>query len=261
MSLQNRTAWVTGAGRGIGRGIALSLAKAGAAVLVTDIDLEAARAVENEIAAAGGEAQAIKTDVTRPDEVDGAAAFTIERFGALDILVSNAGTTERSGFLDLTLDDWNRVLRINLTGVFLCGQAAGRAMRRQGGGRIINIASVSGQRGGVGRAAYGASKAAILNLTQTMAIELGPHGILVNAIAPGPTWVEPGPPDRAPAPAFADRMVLKRFAAPEEIGAAAVFLASDGCSFTTGAVLNVDGGFGNTGVMPDADDAGGHGAP
>ncbi len=141
-------------------------------------------------------------------------------------------------------------MSINLDGTFLCGQAAARLMRRKGG-RIVNLTSVSGQQGGTGRAAYGASKAAIVNLTQTMALELAEYGILVNAIAPGPTQVERTAHGPAQTQAFLSRLAIKRYATPADIARAALFLVSDQNAYVTGHVLNVDGGFSAAGVMYD----------
>jgi 3-oxoacyl-[acyl-carrier protein] reductase len=179
---------------------------------------------------------------------------TLERFGRLDILVNNAGIVNRAPFLEYGLDAWRTVLSVNLTGAFICGQTSARAMANAGRGRIINIASVSGQFGGTGRAAYGASKAGIISLTQTMAMELGTYGITVNAIAPGPTQVARqvhGPRQRE---AFLARMALKRYGQPADIAAAVAFLASADAGHITGHVLNVDGGFAAAGVLFDPSD-------
>jgi 3-oxoacyl-[acyl-carrier protein] reductase len=167
------------------------------------------------------------------------------------VQISNAGITDRMPFLTMPLDRFERVLRTNLIGTVLCGQSAGRLMAKSSGGRIVNLTSVSGQAGGRGRAAYGASKAAIINLTQTMAMELAEYDILVNAIAPGPTQIERTAHGPAQRKAFLDRMALKRYATPEEIAAAALFLCSKDASFVTGHVLNVDGGFAAAGVLYD----------
>jgi 3-oxoacyl-[acyl-carrier protein] reductase len=249
MRLQDRAAIVTGAGAGIGRGIAHALAKAGAHVLVTDIEGEAAERVAGEIEDAGGTAAPYQFDVRDQSTAELAVAQAVERWGSLDILVNNAGSTARQPFLEMTLDFFEELIRLNLTGYFICGQAAAKQMVRQGkGGRIVNISSNSGRFGGAGRAAYSASKAGIIALTQSMAIELAPHGILVNCVAPGPTKTARSTTE-SPTPAFTDRMSIKRFGTPEEVGAAVVFFASDECSFTTGHTLGVDGGLTVTGIM------------
>jgi 3-oxoacyl-[acyl-carrier protein] reductase len=178
---------------------------------------------------------------------------TTRDLGKLTILVNNAGVTDRAPFLSMTLDFWERVLRINLTGAMLCSQEAARAMQQAGGGRIINVASISGQRGGSERAAYGASKAGLINLTAVMALELAPHNITVNAIAPGPTDVGRAVlGDPAQARASLSRMAIKRSALPSEIAVAAVFLAERENTMVTGHVLNVDGGFNATGIVYDS---------
>lgn len=248
MRLEGKTAHVTGAGAGIGRAIAIRFAAEGARLLVTDVDGESAAYTVEAIRLAGGTAIAYEADVRDVDALTRALDNAEESFGGLDIQVSNAATKARQPFLDMELAFWREVLEINLTGVFLASQAAARRMVRQGrGGRIVNVASNSGIFGGRGRAAYGASKAGIINLTQTMAIELAEHGILVNAIGPGPTQVDD--PPQPLMPSVASRMPLKRFGEPEEIAAAALFLASDDCSFVTGQVLMADGGFTTAGIM------------
>ena len=173
----------------------------------------------------------------------------VSRWGGVDILVSNAGIMDRMPFLDMTDEFWDRVLTLNLMGAFRCGQIAAHQMVDQGtGGRIVNVASNSGIFGGRGRAAYGASKAGLINLTQTMAIELAEHGVTVNAVAPGPTKTGPHMPDE-PWPSVKERMPLGRFGDPSEIAAVAAFLASDESSFVTGHVYGADGGYTTSGIM------------
>lgn len=243
--LTGRTALVTGAARGIGQAIATRLAKDGAQVLLADIDLPAAQ----EAAGAIDGSRAVALDVADAAAVSRVIEAVDEEANGLDVLVCNAGIMDRMPFLEMTPEFWDRVTGINLRGAFLCGQAAARRMVARGkGGRIVNVASNSGIFGGRGRAAYGASKAGIINLTQTMAIELAEHDIAVNAVAPGPTKTGPHIPDE-PWPSVKARMPLSRFGTPAEIAAVASFLASDEASFVTGHTYAVDGGFTIAGIM------------
>ncbi|MDP6952446.1 MAG: SDR family oxidoreductase [Alphaproteobacteria bacterium] len=246
MRFEDKRAMVTGGGHGIGRAIAERLAGEGARVLICDRD----RARAEDVAAELGEgAKAYVLDVRERAEVDAAVAEIVNLWGGLDVLVANAGVMDRMPFLETTDEHWRTVLGINLYGAFLCGQVAARQMVAQGtGGRIVNVASNSGIFGGRGRAAYGASKAALINLTQSMAIELAEYDILVNAVAPGPTRTRPEIQGDLMESA-ARRMPLKRFGEPAEIAAVAAFLASDDCSFTTGHVYAADGGFTIAGIM------------
>ncbi|MCS6877402.1 MAG: SDR family NAD(P)-dependent oxidoreductase [Geminicoccaceae bacterium] len=247
--LDGEVALVTGAGAGVGRGIAHALAEAGAAVLVTDIDLASARRVAEELAAKGARAASFPFDVRDPDQAEAACAAAVELLGGLDIAVANAGSTARMPFLEMSPSFFEEQLRLNLLGTFLTCRAAAKTMIARGTrGRIVTISSNSGRFGGRGRAAYSASKAGIIALTQTMAIELAPYGILVNCVAPGPIRTEKVTAER-PSEAFTCRMALPRFGEPIEVGRAVVFLASEACSFTTGHTLGVDGGLTVTGIM------------
>ena len=252
MRLGGKRAIVTGGGRGIGREIGRRFAAEGAHVLLADIDGERATAAAHEIGAAGGRAHPCTADLGRPE---GAAhLFETARtcFGdRLDILVNNAGIAHHGAFLELTLEDWERVLRNNLTSAFLCAQGAARIMAEpeQGGGRIVNIGSISGQRGSYGRTAYGVTKAGIHQMTRIMAVELGPRGIAVNAIAPGPidTGITSMGPDQERR--YLERIPLERFGHARDIAGAALFLASDEAAYLTGSVVNVDGGFDAAGLI------------
>jgi 3-oxoacyl-[acyl-carrier protein] reductase len=236
----------------------LRFASEGARTVVADVNGENGRTVAAEITAAGGRARAVRVDITDPTQVESLIQETLAYFGRLDILVNNAGVGLNKPFLTTTLEEWDRQLRVNLTGTFLCAQAAARAMVRQGAGRIINIASISGQRGGQGRAAYGASKAGVILLTKVMAVELAPRGVSVNAIAPGPvvTEMSNGTHTEATRRAYHERIPLRRYGREHEIAAAALFLASEESSFVNGHVLNVDGGFGAAGLLFDPEEQG-----
>ena len=242
---------VTGSGQGIGREIALAMAREGAWGVIADWNESKAQEVASEIAASGGIAIPLKVDVSDPDQVEAMVRQTLERFGRIDILVNNAGIGHVKPFLSITLEEWNRVLGIDLTGQFLCAQAVARVMVQQGGGRIVNVASISGERGGTGRAAYGAAKAGVILLTKVMAVELAAKGIGVNAISPGPTETDQVREchDDATRAAYHSVLPIKRYATPSEIANAALFLASQEASFVSGHILNVDGGFGAAGLI------------
>jgi 3-oxoacyl-[acyl-carrier protein] reductase len=253
MTFRGQVAIVTGAGHGIGSGIARRLVEEQAHVVVSDIDADAAARAADAFTSAGGSALAVKADVTSRVDVQQLVTQTIDRFGRLDILINNAGVGLNKPFLETTLDDWQRVLAINLTGTFLCSQAAARVMVKRGRGCIVNIASISGQRGAQGRCAYGASKAGVIQLTKVLAVELAPHGIRVNAVAPGPVATEMTSVTHSAAvtSSYHQRIPLRRYCRREEIAAAVVFLASEESSFVTGHTLNVDGGFYAAGLMFD----------
>jgi 3-oxoacyl-[acyl-carrier protein] reductase len=227
------------------------MAREGAWGVIADWNESKAQEVASEIAASGGIAIPLKVDVSDPDQVEAMVRQTLERFGRIDILVNNAGIGHVKPFLSITLEEWNRVLGIDLTGQFLCAQAVARVMVQQGGGRIVNVASISGERGGTGRAAYGAAKAGVILLTKVMAVELAAKGIGVNAISPGPTETDQVREchDDATRAAYHSVLPIKRYATPSEIANAALFLASQEASFVSGHILNVDGGFGAAGLI------------
>ncbi len=248
---QGKVSIVTGSGQGIGREIALAMGREGASVVVADWNEIKAREVASEIGAAGGAALPVKVDISDAGQVEAMVRQTLAAFGRIDVLVNNAGIGHVKPFLSITLEEWNRVLTINLTGQFLCAQAVARVMLQQGGGRIVNVASISGERGGTGRAAYGAAKAGVILLTKVMAVELAAKGIGVNAISPGPTETEQVRQchDDATRAAYHSVLPIKRYAAPSEIANTALFLASQESSFVNGHILNVDGGFGAAGLI------------
>ena len=249
MRLEGRIALVTGGARGIGFAVAKALAAESAAPVIADINEEGAR--EAAAALENSEALALRVDVSDQASVAAMMDAILARHGRLDILVNNAGIGGNTPFLDITLEEWNRTLAINLTGAFLVAQAAAREMAKRRSGKIVNIASLSGQRGGHGRAAYGSAKAGLDLLTKVMAVELAEHGINVNAIAPGAIETEMAKfaHDEATRAAYNYLIPMTRYGTPEEIADAAVFLCSDESRYVHGHTLNVDGGFLSAGLM------------
>jgi NAD(P)-dependent dehydrogenase (short-subunit alcohol dehydrogenase family) len=255
VGLQNKVVLVTGAGAGIGRATALAMVEAGAAVAVADIDLAAAQRTAVEAAVNDRRAIAIEADCGDVASIDAMIARTLAEFGRLDVIVNNAGVTRYAEIMDLTETDWDRIHRVNAKGVFFCLQRAAREMMSQGGGRIINIASISG-RGypGASNAAYAASKGAVIALTKTAAQQLGRHNINVNAICPGVTRTELGARNAVTRAAQRGITVAElqaeqeahipigRANLPQDIAAMAVFLASPAARNITGQSYNVDGG-------------------
>jgi 3-oxoacyl-[acyl-carrier protein] reductase len=242
--LAERVALVTGSSRGIGRAVAERLAAEGAHVVINyRARQDAAEAVVAGITAAGGSAFAVRADVTVADAAQALVAATLERFGRLDILVNNAGVTRDGLLMKMTDEDWDTVLDTNLRSVFLVSRAAVRTMLRQRSGRVINMTSVAGLGGNAGQANYAAAKAGIVGLTKSMAKEVGPRGITVNAVAPGyiPTDLTNALP--AELISAAERLTpLGRLGTVEDVAGAVAFLASDDAAFITGQVLRVDGG-------------------
>jgi NAD(P)-dependent dehydrogenase (short-subunit alcohol dehydrogenase family) len=222
-------------------------------VIVADLDAKNAEATAAEISALGGRVRSRLVDVAVQAQVEELVALTVRDWAKIDLLVNAAGIGLTRLFLNTTLEQWESVLRVNLTGCFLCSQAAARIMSAQSRGKIINIASLSGQRGGTGRAAYGASKAGVTMLTKVMAVELARYGITVNEIAPGPvnTEMTAVTHDETTRDAYYRLIPMGRYAERDEIADAAVFLASSEADFINGQTLNVDGGFAAAGLMFD----------
>jgi 3-oxoacyl-[acyl-carrier protein] reductase len=243
----DEVAWVTGSSTGIGRVVALALAREGCRVAVHYNRSEAeAREVVGEIESLGGEALLVGGDVSDAAEVARMAGEVLERFGRVDVLVNNAGSLiERKSFADMTEDLWDRVMEVNLKSVFLCSKAVLGPMRRQGGGRVVNITSVAARNGGgPGSAAYATAKAGVSNLTRAMAKELVSENILVNAVAPGvittPFHDRFTPPDVREA--LLKGIPIGREGTPEEVAGAVVFLASSAADYVVGEVVEVNGG-------------------
>jgi len=240
MLLNEQVAIITGGGRGIGRAIVHRFAQEGAAVVIADLDEETGRATQQQVAAAGGTARFHHIDVAEMAEVEALVAQTVECFGRLDIMVTNAGITGENGpFLDVSQELWERILRVNQTAVFLCAQAAARVMVQARRGSIINISSVNGLVPQPRCIAYAAAKSAVESMTRSMAAELAPYEIRVNVIAPGP--IQSNRPDDPPARPKPTTL-LNRSGLPREVAAVAAFLASDEASYITGERIAVDGG-------------------
>jgi NAD(P)-dependent dehydrogenase (short-subunit alcohol dehydrogenase family) len=246
--LDGKTAIVTGGGRGLGQYMAEALAEAGAKVVLCSRKLEACKQVKDGIEAKGGEALALACDVTRPEDVERVVATTEESFGSVDIVVNNSGATWGAPPEEMPVDKFERVMDVNVKGVFLMSQAAGKRMIARGkGGRIINIASVAGLVGGhpeyMQTVGYNSSKGAVITMTKDLATSWARYGIQVNAIAPG--WF-PSKMSRPLLEKFGEKMLshipMARFGQPDDIKGIAVFLASPAAAYMTGQVVVVDGG-------------------
>jgi 3-oxoacyl-[acyl-carrier protein] reductase len=245
MKFAGKVALVTGAARGIGEAIALTLAREGADVVVTDVDLEGAQRVAQEIEGLGRKAKAVQADVSQREAVQRLVSEAVSLFGKVDILVNNAGIIRRGTFLEHEPQDWEKVLSVNLGGTFNCAKEVVPLMIKQGGGKIINISSVVGKMGDIASApSYGTSKGAINTFTKSLARELAPYGINVNAVAPhaietdmSREWSEEKRRQ------IVEAIPLKRLGKPEEVAEVVAFLASDGAGFITGQILDVNGGY------------------
>lgn len=241
-SLREQVAVITGASRGIGKAIAQELASEGASVVVNYASSsQAAEELVSEITAAGGSAVALQADVSKEEEVDKLIKTVLEKFNKIDILVNNAGITRDTLLLRMKPEDWQAVINLNLTGVFLCTRAVSKGMLKKRSGRIINIASVAGQMGNPGQANYSAAKAGVIGLTKTLAKEFASRSITVNAVSPG--FIETDMTSELKSEEILKAIPLARYGKPEEIAGMVRFLAADtAAAYITGQVFNVDGG-------------------
>ena len=243
MELDKKVALITGGGQGIGRVIADNLAKMGAHTVLGDVNLENAEKSAKNIRDSGGKASAVLLNVVDPVNVKQVFDFISKEFKPLDILVNNAGITKDGLFVRMKEDDWDRVLAVNLKGSFLCGQQAAKQMMKQRSGSIVNIASIVGVMGNAGQANYSSSKAGLIGLTKTMARELAPRNITVNAIAPG--FIDTDM-TRVLDDKIRDKLIeqipLARLGLPVDIAHSVTFLVSGHSNYITGQVINVNGG-------------------
>jgi 3-oxoacyl-[acyl-carrier protein] reductase len=248
MDLANKTAVVTGSSRGVGRAVALGFAAEGANVIINyTSNQDAANEVVDIITGMGRRAVAVKADVARKDEVEFLFGKALDAFGKIDVLVNNAGFTRPALMLKMTEEQWDQVVDIHMKGAFLCAQAAGKHMKEQQSGKIINVTSVAGLVGTVGQINYSAAKGGIISMTKSMARELARYNVCVNVISLGivaTDMTEKIRTDEKLKEIYMNRILLKRFAEPEDISPAFVFLASDASNYITGQLLCVDGGYG-----------------
>lgn len=253
MRLKDRIAIVTGGGSGLGAGIAKRFAKEGATLVLADINGDNAEKIATSIRKGQTKAIAVEMDVTDYDAAGDLISRTINEFGTVDILVNSAGTSRHMTFLEAEPEDFQAIMKVNLEGTMYCGQHAGRVMVDKGYGRIVNIASISGERAGIGRTGYGVSKFAVIGLTKQMALELGPQGVTVNAVGPGPvdtplTQIAHSEETRR---AYLELIPLNRYGKVEEMADAAAYLAGEQAAYVNGHILFVDGGFVSVGIQKE----------
>lgn len=243
MDFKDKVVLITGAARGIGKEIAIGFAKSGAAVCFCDLNEEAVKAAEEELASCASQVQGYVVNVTDFDQVNNMVNKILDKFNKIDILVNNAGITKDNLILRMKPEDWDAVLSVNLKGVFNATRAVSRAMIKKRGGKIINIASIIGLVGNAGQANYAASKAGIIGFTKSMAKELGSRNIAVNAIAPG--YIKTEMTDKLPQDvkdAMLKRIPLGKFGSPVDVAELSLFLASSNADYITGQTIVIDGG-------------------
>jgi len=243
--LTNKIAIITGGGSGIGRRVAVAFAEYGAKSIIADIDQKAADLVASEINGMEGRAIAHRVDVTQPGEVQEMVNVAVDSFGRIDILFNNAGISIRGPAESFSLEDWNKVIAVNLTGMFICAQTVGKVMIKQGAGKIINTASVSARLGHPGNLAYAAAKHGVVGMTKVMAVEWAKYGVTVNCIGPGviktPLTIKAlGDPNKYQD--LISKVPLGRLGDPEDIIGAVVFLASPASNYMTGQTIYIEGG-------------------
>ena len=245
-SLEGRVAIVTGGGGGLGEGICHALAAAGAAVAAVDVAREEAERVAGQVSSSGARSAAVECDVSDRSSVEAMTERVVAELGGVDILVNNAAIYPLRPWTEIAEDEWDRVMAVNLKGYFLCARAAFPHMRDRGRGRVINVASITFFIGWAGFLDYVSSKGAVIGFTRTLAREVGPEGVTVNAISPGafPTAAERVHPDQeALNRRILEQQCLKRRGDPEDVGNLVAFLASDAASFITGQTIMIDGGW------------------
>lgn len=243
MRLKDKVAVITGGARGIGRATALLFAQEGAKIVIADFDEAAGQKTTSELRDRGTEALFVNVDVTNRAEVEALFRRAVEEFDHVDILINNAGIVADGWLAKMPEADWDRVVAVNMKGVFNCAQEAARAMLENGGGCILNAASVVGLYGNIGSSNYVATKSGVIGMTKAWAKELGPKGIRVNAVAPGfiLTDLTSGVPEKVLG-MLEEKTPLRRLGTVEDVAEAYLFLASDSASYVNGAVLSVDGG-------------------
>jgi 3-oxoacyl-[acyl-carrier protein] reductase len=252
MRLKDKCVLVNGAAGGLGRAIVERFVREGASVMCSDLNGAALDELIERFSKEGARVASVVADVGVAVDCQRQVDETVAQFGTIDVLVNSAGVALHRLALDTTTEDWERVLRINLTGSLLCAQAAARYMVARSSGRIVQLGSISGQRGNMGGLAYGASKAAVMHMCKVMAVELSSKGVMVNAIAPGPieTGISVHGPTRKRG--YIDRIPTGDYGSASSVANAALYLASDESEWVTGTVLNVDGGYGGAGLAYDA---------